>query len=136
LHQILVRKWPLRILVEPTLVGVSRRGVEIEVVLFDVLAVIPFGVGEAEEPLLQDWVDSVPQRQRQTQVSLVVAEAREAVLAPAVGTRASLVVTEVAPSVAVVAVVLAHRTPLSLAQIRTPLAPGNMTLAALCQALR
>jgi hypothetical protein len=35
---------------------VRRRGVEVEVVLLDVLAVVALAVGEAEEPLLEDRV--------------------------------------------------------------------------------
>ena len=40
-----------------------RRAVEIEVVLFDVLAVIAFVAGQAEEPLLEDRVLFIPQRE-------------------------------------------------------------------------
>jgi len=38
-----------------------RRGVEIEVIFFDILAVVPFAVGEPEEPFLQDGVAFVPE---------------------------------------------------------------------------
>ena len=42
-------------------VRVSRRAVEVEVVLLDVLAVVAFAVREPEEPLLQDRIPAVPQ---------------------------------------------------------------------------
>ena len=95
--------------------------VEVEVVLLDVLAVIALAVGEAEEPLLEDRVAAVPQREREAQAaarsSLMPGDA---VLTPAVGARARVIVREVVPGVAAGAVVLAHRAPLALAEIRAP----------------
>jgi hypothetical protein len=41
--------------------------VEIEVVLFDVLAVIPLAVAQPEQPLLEDRIAPVPQRQREAE---------------------------------------------------------------------
>src|SRR4029453_2104582 len=104
-------------------------------VLLHVLAVVALGVGEAVHPLLEDRVDAVPQGQPEAQALVVVAEPGDAVLAPLVGPGAGLVVAEVAPGVAVVAVVLAHGAPLPLAQVRAPLAPRNVMLPALFQAL-
>src|SRR5262249_5481126 len=54
----------------------------------------------------------------------VVAKARQAVLAPAVSTRARLIVREVIPGGAMGAVVLAHGPPLALAQVRSPELPA------------
>ena len=50
-------------------------------------------------------------------------EAGEAVLAPAVGPRAGMVVRQVLPRRAVRAVVLAHGPPLALAEVRAPVVP-------------
>ena len=49
------------------------RAVDVEVVLLHVLAVVALAVGEPEQPLLQDRVALVPQRQREAQPLLVVA---------------------------------------------------------------
>ena len=57
-----------------------------------------------------------------------VAEAGDAVLAPAIGAAARLVVAEKFPGVAVFAVVLAHRAPLPLADIRPPDLPGHAVI--------
>ena len=103
--------------------------VEVEVVLLDVLAVVALAVGQAEEPLLEDRILAVPQRQREAEPLLVVGDAGQPVLAPAVGARAGLVVAEVVPGVARLAVVLAHRAPLPLAEVRSPLPPGHSLLA-------
>ena len=107
--------------------------IEVEVVFLDVFAVIALAVGQAEQPLLEDRVLAVPQREGKAQALLVVGDAGEAVLAPAIGARARLVVGEVVPGVAVVAVVLAHGSPLALAQIRSPFFPRRLPLAVLLE---
>src|SRR6185503_13698483 len=96
---------------------------EIVVDLLDVLAVVAFLVGQAEQPLFQDGVVPVPQRERQAQELPVIGKAGEAVLAPAVGAAARLVVGEIVPCRAVGAVVLAHRAPLPLTEIWAPATP-------------
>ena len=57
---------------------------------------------------------------------MLVADARETILAPVIGAGSGLIMSEVVPGVSIVAVVLADRTPLPLAQIRAPLSPGNL----------
>jgi hypothetical protein len=123
-HQIFVGVLRLGVLVEILHVRVGRRRVEVVVVLLDVLAVVALGVGESEEALLQDRVGAVPQRQREAEPTVVVGESREAVLAPPIGARARLIMAEVGPGVAVLAVVLADGAPLSLAEIRPYLRYG------------
>ena len=66
-HEIVVRVRPVRVLVEPALVGVRRQVVEVEVVLLDVLAVIALGVRQPEQPLFENRVVLVPQREREAQ---------------------------------------------------------------------
>src|SRR5262249_23161175 len=105
--------------------------VEVEVVFLDVLAVIAFAVGQPEQAFLEDGVLAVPQGQRKAEPLMLVGDAGQAVLAPAIGTRACLVVTEVIPGVAAIAVVLADGAPLSLAEVRPPLLPGNLLVSGL-----
>ncbi len=131
--QVVVGKGGVRVLVQPALVGVGRQVVEVEVVLLHVLAVVALGVGQAEQALLQDRVALVPEGEREAQPLLVVAQAGQTVLAPVVGARPGLVVAEVLPGRAVVAVVLSHRAPLALAQVRAPRPPAH-ALAGLPQA--
>ena len=133
--QILIGVAGLRIFVEIFHVGVGRRAVEVEVVFLDVLAVIAFGVGEAEEPLLQDRVLPVPERQREAEPLLAVGDSRDPILAPAIGPRAGLVMAEIIPGVAVRAVVLAHRPPLPLAEIGAPFPPGLLLFPGFAQAI-
>ena len=84
----------LRVLVEHPHVGVGRRAIEVEVVLLDILAVIALRTRQAEASLLEDGVTPIPERDRQAQVLEAVAKARQAVLVPAVGTAAGVVVRE------------------------------------------
>src|SRR4029078_4304190 len=92
-------------------------------------AVVPLGVGQAEQPLLEDGVLAVPQGQREAELLFVVGDAGEAVLAPPVGPGRGLVVAEVVPGVAALAVVLADRPPLAFAQVRAPRLPGGLLVA-------
>src|SRR5262245_59386117 len=133
LDEVTVRELPLRVLVEVLHVRVRRRGVDVEVVFLDVLAVVALAVGEPEEALLQDRVAFVPEGEGKAQPLAVVRDAPEAVLAPAISARPRLVVAEVVPRVAVHAVVFADRAPLPLAEIWSPLLPGDPALAGLVE---
>src|SRR5262249_3497582 len=101
------------------------RAVEVEVVLLDVLAVVAFAVGQSKEAFLEDGILAVPQGEREAEPLLVIRDAGQAVLAPAIGPRAGLIVAEVIPGIATFAVVLAHRAPLPFAEVRSPLLPGS-----------
>src|SRR5207248_2431351 len=79
-----VRKRGLRILVERLHVRVRRRRIQVEVLLLHVLAVVALRAGEAEQALLQDRIVAVPHREREAQPPLAIADAEDAVLAPAV----------------------------------------------------
>ena len=65
LDQARVGIFRLRILVVIAQVAVARRGVEVEVILLDVLAVVALVAGQAEGALLEDRIAAVPQRQRE-----------------------------------------------------------------------
>ncbi len=49
-HQFVVRIFPLRIFVQVLHVGMGRRAVQVEVILFHILAVVPFAVGQSKQP--------------------------------------------------------------------------------------
>ncbi len=121
--EVRVRERPLRVVVAPPVPRVARERVEIPPVLLGVLAVVALVAREAVDALLEDRVAPVPERERQAQTLLDVREAGEAVLAPAVGPRASLVVRQVLPRRAVLAVVLPHSPPLPLREVRAPVVP-------------
>src|SRR6476659_8670999 len=100
-----------------------------------VLAVVPFRVGQAEEPLLDDPVPAVPHGDGEAQPHLVVAEAGDTILTPAIDTGARLVVGKAVPGVAVRAVILANGAPLALAEVGPPCPPRDAVLTGLTQAL-
>jgi hypothetical protein len=126
--QFVVREGPLRVLVEHPHVGMGGRRVEVEVVLLDVLAVIALGPGQSEEALLEDRVLSVPHGQCQADLLLAIADAGNAVLVPPIGPRTGVIVREVLPGPAVLAVVLAHGAPGPFAQIGPPSLPVRLPL--------
>src|SRR5690349_19052428 len=101
----------------------GRRIVEIEIVLLDVLAVIALAVRQPEKPFFQDRVALVPERDRQTEMLLVIAKAPDPVFVPAIGTAARMVVGEIVPRAAIRAVVFAHCTTGTFAQIGPPALP-------------
>src|SRR4029453_3291523 len=134
LDEIPIRELALRILVEVFHVRMRRRTVDVEVVLLHVLAVVALAVGQAEQPLLEDRVALVPERDRKAQPLLVVGDAPEAILPPSVRARARLVVREVAPGIAVLAVVLADGAPLPLTEVGAPFLPRRAGFPRLVQA--
>src|SRR5262249_24496587 len=133
LDEVAVGEGGLGVLVEVLHVRVRRRAVEVEVVVLDVLAVVALAVGQPEQPLLEDGVLAVPQGQGEAEALPVVGDAGQPVLAPAVGAGAGLVVAEVVPGVAALAVVLADGPPLSLTEIGPPLLPGDLLLPLLIE---
>jgi hypothetical protein len=134
LDQVRIGEGRLRIAVQIPHPRVRGSAVEVVVVLLDVLAVIAFGVRQAEQSLLEDRVLPVPERQREAEELGVVGHAGDAVLAPEVDARSSVVVAEGVPGVAGVTVVLADRAPLAFAEVRSPASPRFAT-SGLLQAL-
>src|SRR5215472_10246800 len=78
---------------------------------------VALGPRQAEQPLLQDRVAPVPQREREAEAAFPIADAEQSVLAPAIGPAARVVVREVLPAGARLGVVLAYGAPLTLGQI-------------------
>ena len=122
--QVVVREGGLRVFVQHPHVGMGRGAVEVPPELLDVLAVVALRIGEPEHPLLQDGIPAVPEGQRKAPRLVVVAKARDTVLAPAVGPGAGVVVRQVVPGVAVRAVILANRAPLAFAEVGPPALPA------------
>ena len=79
-----------------------------------VFSVIAFGVGDAEQPLLHDRVDSVRKGDREAEALFFVGNTRETSLAPTVSARAGLVMREEVP-VSVRTIVFGNGPPLTLA---------------------
>ena len=128
-----VRVLGLRILVEILHVRVSWRAVEVEVILLDVLAVIPLAVAQSEQPFLEDRIAPVPLRQREAEQLAAIGDTGEPVLAPPVRTVLRLIMGEVIPGIAVGAVIFAHGSPLALTQIWPPLLPRGSSFAVLLE---
>src|SRR5262249_35673612 len=92
-------------------------------VLLDVLPVVALVAGQPEETLLENGVALVPQREREAEAGVVVTDAGQAVLAPAICAGAGMVVGEILPGGPIRAIVFADGSPLALAQVRPPPPP-------------
>src|SRR5438270_11286193 len=101
----------------------SRRVVEVKIVLLHILAVVAFGIRQAEEPLFEERITMVPKRGREEQNLVAIANPGDAILAPAIGLAACQVVRQVVPGVAGGAIILANRAPRPLADVRPPFSP-------------
>ena len=123
LDQIAVGIFRLRILVQILHVRVCRRAVEIEIVFFDIFAMVCLAVRQAKHAFFEDGVFPVPQRKRKAQLLLVIADASKTIFAPVIGAGSGLVMAEVVPGITILAIVLANRTPLPLAKVGAPLPP-------------
>src|SRR6516225_7014525 len=133
IYQIQVRKFILWIFIQISHVRMGGGAVAVVVILLDVLPVIGLAVGQAVNSFLEDRVLPVPQGKRKAQSLPVVADAGETVLAPMIGARPRLIVTEIVPGIAVFAVVLADGAPLAFAEVGPPLPPRNLLLSRLLQ---
>ena len=122
-HEVVVRERPLGVVVAPAQPRVGRRRVEVPVALLDVLAVVALEAGQAERPLLQDRVGAVPEGEPEAEPLVAVADGGQAVLVPAVGPRAGVVVRERRPGLAVGRVVLPDRPPGPRRDERSPPPP-------------
>src|SRR2546429_6508186 len=99
------------------------RAVEIEIVLFYVLAVITLVAGQSKNAFLQNGIVLVPQGHRKTDHLAPITDSRQAILIPAIGARSCLIVGEVFPRISVRAVVFTHCAPCTFAEIRSPSFP-------------
>ena len=112
----------------------SRCAIKIEVVLLYVFAVIAFAVRQPEKAFFQDRIFAVPQAQSKAEILLVVGNSREAIFSPAVRPRPGLIVSEIVPSIAILAVIFSNRAPLSFTQVRSPFSPWHTLYACLLNA--
>ena len=113
----------------------SRGGIEIVVALFDVFPVVALVPSETEEALFENGILAIPQRRGKAQSAFAIGPPIEPVLAPAVNTRARVIVWKLRPAMPVWGIIFPHRPPLSLAQIWPPSEPILCALAVLDQPL-
>jgi hypothetical protein len=112
-----------------------RRRVEEPPQVLGVLAMVAFVAVEAEGPLFEDRIDTVPKRQGEAEELVVVTQPAQPVLAPPVCPRAGVVEGEVPPGVSVGRVVLADRSPGPFREVGAPPPPRQLTPVGLGQPL-
>ena len=111
------------------------RAVEIEIIFFRVFAVIPFAVRQSKNPFLKNWVAPIPKRDGKAKLLLIIGNPSNTIFSPAVGTRPRLVVGKIIPSIPVLTIILAHRTPLPFTEVGSPFLPRDTFITCVVQTL-
>ena len=127
--ELCVGKLPLRIAVEQAHVGMRRRVVDVKVVVLHILAMVALEGIDAEQPLLEVIVGSIPEGGREAEDLVAIADAGDAVLAPAVGLGPRHVVGEIRPGITVGGVVLADGSPGAVGEIGAKASPSGGVVA-------
>ena len=70
----LVWKFSLRILVEPPHEAMGGGVGEVEVVILEIFTMVAFRITQAEWPLLEDRIHTIPHRQGEAEPALFVAD--------------------------------------------------------------
>ena len=96
-EQACVRKFGLRVLVEGLQIGSGGRGVQIEIALLHVFAVVSLMVGQAEQSFLQDWVPAVPEGRGEAETTLAIADAQQTIFSPTVRATTGVIVRKILP---------------------------------------
>ena len=100
-HQRFIGKRALRIDIHHAIERMRGQRILMKPNLFRVLAVIAFAVGQAKQALFENRILAVPQRNRETNVLILVAPTRESVFAPAIGATARVIVRKRIPRVSI-----------------------------------
>ena len=95
-----------------------------KVVVLDVFAMVPLRVSQAKGPFLQDRINAIPKGHGKAEAALVITQTKQAILPPAIGPRAGMVMGKGGPGIAIGGVVLPHGAPLALGQVTPPEGPG------------
>src|SRR6185503_2306906 len=103
-----------------------RRIFQVIIQLLYILAMVAFGVTEAKVTLLNDRVLFVPQTDSKAKNLIIVRDAADTLLAPAISFTAGHIVGNIIPGIAVCAVIFAHGPPLAVAEVWTPVFPGRI----------
>src|SRR5207247_5959967 len=95
--------------------------------LLDVLAMVSFRAGKTKESLLEDGITAIPECQRKTETTFSVGDTEQPVLTPAIGPASGVIVREIVPARSSRGIVLSHRSPLPLREVRSPALPVLLT---------
>src|SRR6185369_6582327 len=118
-NQLRIGKRGLRVLVQVLHVGMRGGAVQIVVTLLNVLSMIALVARQAEEPFFQDRIAPVPHGYGEADVLMPVADSRDTILVPAVGSGSSVIVRKILPGVAIRAVIFSDRSPGAFTEVRT-----------------
>ena len=101
----------------------SRRRVEIEVTLLDVLAVITLVPRQTEKAFFQNRVAFVPESHREANQLMAIADTSQSIFVPPINAGPGVVMRKEFPGGAMSTVVFAHRSPRAFAEVGSPAFP-------------
>ena len=96
---------------------------------------ISFATSQTKGALFQNWIAAVPERERETDHLMAIANSGEPVFIPPKGARPGVVVWQVVPCRAVRAVVFPHGAPRALTEVWPPALPMCFPVARLFKPL-
>src|SRR5208283_2637215 len=135
LQQLSIGKLCLGIFVKHAHVTVRGCGIEVEVVLLYIFAVISLLACQPEHAFFQDGVAAVPECQSETDHLVAVAQATNPVFSPPIGPGVGVFKGKGLPGAAVFAVILPDRAPLAFRKVRPPALPMFLAQPGLLQAV-
>src|SRR5580765_6938394 len=100
--------------------------VEVEIVFLDIFTVVGLAVRQTEGTLFEDGVVAIPQGHAKAEQLFIIADAGKTILPPVIDTGSGLIMREVVPGISILAVVLAHCTPLPFAKVGSPFSPRRL----------
>ena len=77
----------------------AGKTIQVEIILFDILPVIPLGTAQTKQALFQVRVGFIPQGNPQTNILQTVAESSQTVFVPSICPAAGVVVREISPGI-------------------------------------
>jgi len=87
---------------------VGRSGIQIVIQFLDVFSVISLMACHSKESFFENGILAVPERERKTEALMIVGDPGDAIFAPPICARASLLVREMTPGIAISRIILAN----------------------------
>src|SRR6516165_10550833 len=96
---------------------------------------IAFRAGKPKQPLLENWILSVPQGNRKANQLMAVGNTGDTVFIPAVRFRPRVIMRQIVPCSTVRTIILANRAPRPLAEVGSPALPVHKAVLRFLQSL-
>jgi hypothetical protein len=123
LNELLIGIGLVGIFIQILHVGMRWRRVEVEIIFLHIFAVIGLRWDQAKQPLFQNRIFAVPQRQGKRQDLVAVTDTGKPILTPTVRFRTGEIMRKIIPGVPIGTIILSHRPPRALGDVGAPVVP-------------